>query len=129
MDIDWDPTESNVSLPLAFKADLLPQPEKSDYIATSLEYQPSLAKILNLEHMSTFAPEDLVNDIMDPTQPPDSSNGNIQPLEKGMDAAETCSGDNDGEDPRHNATETSSYCSTATIHSDNVSYMDAENWE
>jgi hypothetical protein len=37
MDIDWDPTESNVSLPLAFKADLLPQPEKSDYIATSLE--------------------------------------------------------------------------------------------
>jgi hypothetical protein len=126
MDIDQDTTESNISSPLAFEADPPQQPEKSNYVATSLKYPLSLAKILNPEHMSTFAPEDLVNDIMNPTQPPDSSNGNIEPSEKSMDAAETCSGDSDGEEPRHNATETSLHCSTATIHSDDVSYMDAE---
>lgn len=40
------------------------QPDKSAAVLLSFTYPPSLAKILNFEQTHSFAPEDLVNDVM-----------------------------------------------------------------
>ena len=91
-----------------------PQPDKSAATLPSFTYPPSLAKILNLEQAHSFAPEDLVNDIMSDSNVMDCVSNDVEPSEIGDGVAEDCPTITDDGTPAQDVVDMSLLTDTST---------------